>query len=501
MLGCAACGEPFTEAEMVTEANAFIAENAKNTDERWRGDYHLAPRTGWMNDPNGFVYFKGKYHVFYQYHPYAPVNGVMYWGHAVSEDLVKWEHLGAAIAPDQTYDADGCWSGSAIERNGRLYLIYTGHTDRNGVRVQTQNVAYSDDGIVFKKYERNPVIGKDLLPEGTSIADFRDPYVWEREGAYYLLVGTMETGAAKVLLYRSDDLLHWEFVNTFLRRTHAGFCWECPALTHTNGTDLLLLSPVDYPHAQYAFWNYNSAVYATGTVNYGSGTYTGSAFSEIDYGLDFYAPQAIRRGDATVMAAWMNMWGRSYMPALQGHGWSGSLALPRVLTVKEGKLYQKPVPAIAEYYGETVSIADSLSGEKTYAGVSGRCVRIKVRADLSAANAFSVSLFVGDGCRTVLTYDRKSGTVTLDRTQSGYAVSADPRELSQGKRRVAPYSLRDGVLEMEIFLDKSSIEVFFGEGELAMTSLSYNPVTADGVRFSCNGTARIEIEKNEIVVE
>ncbi len=494
--------EVFEEAKAVTEANTYISENKGKTNDVYRGKYHLTPPVGWMNDPNGFVYYKGKYHCFYQFHPFAATNGVMYWGHAVSEDLVKWEQLGVAIAPDMNYDRDGCWSGTAVEKDGRLYLIYTGHTEKNGKRVQTQNIAYSDDGVVFQKYTGNPVVGESLLPAGTSVADFRDPYVWEKDGTYYMLVGTMEQGAAKVLLYHSENLFDWEYVNVFLRRINSGFCWECPNLVPTGEGDLFVVSPVDYPHAEHEFWNYNSSVYAVGQVNYGSGTMTASAFREVDMGLDFYAPQITASGGGAVMIAWMNMWARSYPTAEMRHGWTGSMTLPRTVTVQGGKLYQRPVAAVRNYFGQTKSAQATFSGQKTFENIGGNCCAVKVSADLSGTSKFTVSLFSDGTAHTDLSYDCERGIVMLDRTESGRDIhSHDEREFSKAKLRTASYPLKDGKLQLEIYLDKSSIEVFFGDGELVMTTLAYPPAAANGITFFSEGNATLIVEQNDILIK
>lgn len=494
-------GENYEESEMIKEANGFIELNKSGVNGRYKGVYHLSPETGWMNDPNGFVYFNNKYHIFWQYHPYAPTNGVMYWGHAVSDDLISWEYLPVALAPDKDYDADGCWSGSAIAVGNRLYLIYTGHYERGGKRVQTQNLAYSDDGVHFTKYSGNPVIGEDKLPAGTSIADFRDPYVWRNGDKYYMLVGTMEAGAAKVLLYKSDDLFDWRYVNAFLRRTDAGYCWECPSLVNIGGSDVFICSPVDYPNGKYEFWNYNSNVYAVGNVDYAAGVMTASDFSEIDAGLDFYAAQAIKGKDGKiVMTAWMNMWNRSYIPARIGDGWTGSLVLPRELSLKDGKLLQRPAAAIENYYKNRVTAADNLSGKKSYDGVAGTVLHLGVTADITRSSEFSVRLFADGEHDTVLKYDKTAGELSLDRSGNLYKISADPREKSRGVARTAEYKAADGVLRLEIFIDKSSIEVFAGDGELTMTALSYNAPSAGGIVFESVGETTLTVVKDDIIV-
>ena len=159
------------------------------TNERYRLGYHVMAKSGWINDPNGFCYFKGYYHIFYQHHPYSADWGPMHWGHARSKDLVHWEDLPIALTPGSKEDKDGCFSGSAIVKDDTLYLFYTGHHyygDNDPEHFwQNQNMAYSIDGVNFTKYEHNPVIASE--PEDNT-HHFRDPKVWEDNGKYYMIL-------------------------------------------------------------------------------------------------------------------------------------------------------------------------------------------------------------------------------------------------------------------------------------------------------------------------
>ena len=183
-----------------------------------RPAFHLTPRVGWMNDPNGFSYHNGEYHLFYQYHPYDTNWGPMHWGHAVSKDLLKWEYCPTALAPDESYDNFGCFSGSADTLDdGRQILMYTGvqnTKDEDGKEIvfQTQCIAVGD-GTNFEKYEKNPVITADALPEGASKIDFRDPKIWkEKDGTFRCVVGSRPAdGSGQILLYSSKDGFSWNF--------------------------------------------------------------------------------------------------------------------------------------------------------------------------------------------------------------------------------------------------------------------------------------------------
>lgn len=154
--------------ESIRKANQYIDENREKVDQQYRGAFHLLPPIGWMNDPNGFVYFRGEYHLFYQFYPYDSVWGPMHWGHAKSKDLLHWEELPVALAPSESYDKDGCFSGSAIVKDDKLYLLYTGHVDDEQKREETQCLAVSTDGITFEKLPTNPVIHAQHI-EGSQI--------------------------------------------------------------------------------------------------------------------------------------------------------------------------------------------------------------------------------------------------------------------------------------------------------------------------------------------
>ena len=206
-------------SQTLREARKYEEASGKLIREEERPGFHLTPRTGWMNDPNGFSYYKGQYHMFYQYHPYDCHWGPMHWGHAVSTDLLHWEYLPAALAPDELCDMDGCFSGSAVElADGRQLLMYTGVSagpklpDGTSDDRQTQCVAVGD-GVNYEKYPGNPVLTGEDIPEGGSKVDFRDPKIWrEADGTYRCVAGNRPAdGSGQILLYSSPDGFHWKF--------------------------------------------------------------------------------------------------------------------------------------------------------------------------------------------------------------------------------------------------------------------------------------------------
>lgn len=297
-----------------------------NSQNATRFRWHFEPRVGWMNDPNGLVYFRGMYHAFFQHYPHAPRWGQMHWGHAVSEDLVHWQELPIALYPDREYENDGgCFSGSAIEKDGRLYLFYTSVSHE---MKQTQSVAWSDDGIHFTKYSENPVIREN--PLGSE--DFRDPKVSLIDGVYYMVVGSGNMDSGKVLLYKSADLLHWDYVGILFEGAEFAHCIECPDFFRMGDKYVLMFSQIN--RRERASW------FVVG--DFRDGKLINCRISRPEWGPDFYAPQTFTDGTRRIMIGWMYHWGK---PAPEGCEFAGALSIPRELLLEGETILNYPVTA------------------------------------------------------------------------------------------------------------------------------------------------------------
>ena len=240
-------------SEMLEKARKYEEEQGKQIKAEDRPAFHVSPYVGWMNDPNGFSYYQGEYHLFYQYYPYDTHWDSMHWGHVVSKDLLHWKYLPAALAPDEEYDKGGCFSGSAIELDdGRQLLMYTAvdhETLEDGSKrdIQTQAVAVGD-GRDYVKYEKNPILTEKDLPEGASKVDFRDPKIWKgKDGNFYCVIGSRPAdGSGQILLYRSANGFDWKFVSILAEnKKRFGKMWECPDFFELDGKHVLLTSPQD----------------------------------------------------------------------------------------------------------------------------------------------------------------------------------------------------------------------------------------------------------------
>ncbi len=290
--------------------------------------FHIYGIKGWINDPNGLIYYKNQYHVFYQYYPYDVKWGPMHWGHAVSEDLRHWTYLPVALKPDS--QDDGCFSGSAIEKDGNLYLIYTSYTNRNGLIRQQQAIAISQDGIHFEK--KGLILTTESIPEGYSKEDFRDPSVTKIENDFFMFVaGKKEDGKGRILVFKSKDLFNWTFVYDLFNKDCIGTMIECP----DKKDNILIFSELNFPSNIDGNNNIHATRYIIKNEN---GNFNFDEAKCLDYGFDFYAPQMFK--DKDILIGWMSMWDRSYLSA--AYGFAGQLTYPRKIEVKNNELIQTP---------------------------------------------------------------------------------------------------------------------------------------------------------------
>lgn len=470
-----------------------MGEPAKITNKRYRLKYHVSTPGGWMNDPNGFSYFKGYYHLFYQYHPYSAQKGPMHWGHCRSQDLVHWEQLPIALTPDDKYNA--CFSGSAIEKDGRLYLIYTGHQyyDLNDHTQfsETQNIAYSDDGIHFKKYAHNPVIA---VPPKDNTQHFRDPKVWRHGKYYYMVLGSQAvTGVGRVLIYRSQNLFDWEYLGPIAQATAAvqeGSMWECPDLFTLNDHDILLCSPQGIEPAGQRFLNRYQTGYFVGQMDYQHNRFNrnSATLTELDHGHDFYAAQTMLAPDGRrILIGWMDMW-HAHFPE-QADGWSGALTLPRELSFKANHLYMNPVAELMSL--RTEKIADKVGPIASFEVMMPTPQHCELLFEAEAANWSGEEVSFTLECRhqdlVSLTWNKKTGQVTVARTDKPADDAYRYGKLKENSK-----------LKMHIFIDTSSIEFFLNDGELVFSERYYTEKLPH-IFFSANKNIEAKIEGYTLV--
>ena len=490
-------------SQILRDARRYEEITEKKIKKEERPLFHLAARVGWMNDPNGFSFYNGSYHMFYQYHPYNSHWGPMHWGHAVSKDLLHWTYLPAALAPDQAYDAAGCFSGSALTlADGRQLLMYTGvhREEADGVLrdVQTQCLAVGD-GRDYEKYEANPVLDEKDLPEGNSKFDFRDPKMWQKaDGSYRCVVGNCAGERdGQVLLFGSPDGFRWSFLKVLAANNERfGKAWECPDFFALDGRQVLLVSPMDMLPKGLEYHNGNGTLCLLGTYDEEQEVFVEEKDQAIDYGIDFYAPQTILTPDGRrVMIGWMQNWDTCNLHSPE-KPWFGQMSLPRELSIRDGRLMQKPIRELETLRGEAVRYENiTFAGVKTLEGISGRRVDMELVVrpvdESNLFHKFSVWFAQNDIYHTSVSFRPWESILKIDRKFSGTRRAV----IHQRRSRVRN---RNGEIKLRIILDTCSVEVFVNDGEQVLSATMYTDPAADGISFLSDGIVTLDVVKYDL---
>lgn len=419
-----------------------------------RLQYHLTPPVGLLNDPNGLIHFKGKYHVFFQWNPFETKHGKKSWGHYTSTDLIHWTLEKAALTPDSWYDKDGCYSGSAIEHEGRMYLFYTGNVKNEfDERSTYQCLAVSDDGMTFEK--KGPVFN---LPDGYT-PHFRDPKVWKDGQEWLMVIGAQNSKEqGEAVLAKSSNLEDWKFAGP-IAGSHMnglgdfGYMWECPDLFHLDGKDILIVCPQGLGAEGDRYKNLYQAGYFVGTFDGEAIRYDHGSFSELDRGFDFYAPQTMVDGKGRrILFGWMGMTDdqEQNQPTIK-QKWIHALTIPRVLKVKDEKIIQTPVPELEELRGTKIGHEVTLKDGEVFTETVFPSSEVTVNFDAPLIDGFELEI------RKDIRLVFEKGRFIVERK----SISGNGSE----RRAVALKYLNS----LQIYLDHSSIEIFINEGEEVFT--------------------------------
>lgn len=458
------------------KANEIVEKNNKNpAKDRYRLNYHLTPPKGLLNDPNGFIYYKEKYHLFYQWNPFACEHGNKFWGHFISDDLCNWKEVEPALTPDTKYEKNGCYSGSAFEYNDELYLFYTGNVKySNKSRDSYQCLAKSKDGIKFEKL--GPVIEKP--PKGYT-KHFRDPKIWKRNNIWYMVIGAQTIDKqGRVLLYISTNLKKWKYIKEIAgskvnKLLEFGYMWECPDFFELGGVDILLVSPQGIEEDKDKYNNKYQTGYFIGNFNWENNKFDHGDFFEMDRGFEFYAPQTtLDSKKRRLLFGWMGMPERDDEPTKK-YGWIHAMTLPRELIYKNNKIYQRPVEELkklrknkVEYYD--INVEKEISLDK----IEGDSYELIVEmSDIKKRTGIRVR--TSETEKTDIYVDVENKKLVFDRNQSG-----------EGYKGIRKCDLKIvDKIKLHIFMDKSSIEIFVNDGEEVFTSRIFPLKKSQGVVF------------------
>lgn len=458
--------------------------------EKYRPLYHFTPQQGWINDPNGLVYFNDEYHLFFQYHPDGTTWGPMHWGHAISSDLVNWQEQSIALAPDEYgtifsgsavvdwHDSTGFFGGQA-----GLVAIFTHHDHNHELdrAQQRQSLAYSlDAGRTWIKYQGNPVL------EHKELIDFRDPKVfWHHATEQWIMI--LACGQT-VHLYRSPNLKEWTFLSEFGEGigSHDGV-WECPDLfplvvgqsAITKWVMLVSIGSsdeyVEGSRTQYFIGDFDGTIFTPDASSY--------EVRWLDYGRDHYAgvcwSDIPAEDGRRICIGWMSNW--KYANLTPTELWRGAMSLPRELTLEQRAqgitLIQQPVQELIPMRNtilslEHVTIADIQSKLNT---LQLESYEIHMTADIHSQ--FALKLRTSQHQATVVGYEGDKGEIYIDRTDSGdHHFHPD----FAGKH-IANVHQDQSAIELRIYVDRSSIELFANDGQVVITDLIFPDHDAQGL--------------------
>lgn len=457
--------------------------------EEHRLQFHFSPETSWMNDPNGMVYYDGEYHLFYQYYPDSTVWGPMHWGHAISTDLVHWEHLPIALYPDSL---GYIFSGSAVVDHNNTAGFQTGEEktmvaiftyDKQGF--ETQAIAYSNDrGRSWTKYENNPVLGNP------GEQDYRDPKVFWHEASESWIMSLAVS--KRIEFYRSKDLKQWEKSGEFGRAGSLIGVWECPDLfpLKVEGTDeskwVLLVSVNEgSPHGgsgtQYFIGDFDGETFINDNnaelelwIDYGKDNYAGVTWSNVPDGR-------------TLFLGWMSNW--QYAQVVPTEKWRSAMTVPRELKLKkfedDAYLISLPVRELEVLRKNEKKIEVG----KKYPARSGLLeLMLEFDLDENSALDFGVELVNSRNDRLSIGYSRTTNQFYIDRTFAGKKEFAYGFEGKHFAHRISA----EGKLQMQIFIDHASVELFADGGSVVLTNtfFPYELYNTIGI-FELGGKAKL----------
>lgn len=412
-------------------------------------DFHVYPETGWLNDPNGLCYYNGLYHLYFQYSPLDAKRGDIIWGHVTTPDFITYKREEPFIFADSPLDKDGAYSGSAFIKDNKINFFYTGNVKHEGdfdyitAGRDHNTIKVVSDGFDFD--EKILVMDHDDYPADMT-RHIRDPKIYEKDGAYYMFLGARNLAdKGMVLIFKSDNLAKFTYHMRVETDNEFGYMWECPDFFDLNGQGILVCCPQGVASEEFRYQNIYQAGYFPLELDLENKTYKLGDFIELDYSFDFYAPQTFEDKDGRrILIGWMGIPDADYTNPTD-YEWQHAFTIPRALTFENGKLFQRP---IEEYENLRDGELDLVKGN-IHEGKVFEAIADNIRGD------FSVNI------REDVRLSYKDGILTLDMGESSYG--RDIRKIKIDK-----------IEKLQIFSDKSSLEIFVNGGEKVMTTRIYS---------------------------
>lgn len=463
--------------------NVNYREKVKNAPGRLK--YHLMPETGWLNDPNGLCEKDGTYHIYYQYTPFEPTGEIKLWGHYTTKDFIRYEDRGPFLFPDHDYDAHGVYSGSAFVENGVIHYFYTGNIklfDRDDYDYIT--AGRGSNTLHFTSRDGDAAGAKELIftngdyPQDVS-CHVRDPKVFKKNGAYYMVLGARDReDRGLVLLYRSDDLKNWKYNSRITTKEPFGYMWECPDLFELDGQMCMISCPQGVGAQGIDYRNVHQCTVMPLGCDFERNSFEieEEKIRMVDRGFDFYAPQTFCDGKGRrILIGWMGIPDAEYKNPTVEDGWQHALTLPRELHMKDGKLIQTPIEELNLLRGE----------ERCYES------REKLNEACEEQLVFEAEIYF-NSCNdilcddtvielrkgTELIYSHTAGLLTLSLKEGGYGRT---------ERSVKVDELKN----LRIYSDTTSLEIFVNGGEEVFTTRVYGKKGGFSIKGGCSAKVRI----------
>ncbi|MDN6575889.1 MAG: sucrose-6-phosphate hydrolase [Lactiplantibacillus plantarum] len=447
---------------------------------KWRMQHHIQPASGLLNDPNGFSYFDGQWHLFYQVFPFGPVHGLKSWQHVTSKNLVDWHDEGLAIRPDTPYDSHGAYTGTALPIDDQLFIMYTGNVrTADWQRESYQLGAWMDTDNHIKKLSR-PLIAH--APAGYT-SSFRDPDLIRTDHGYYALIGaqtTTEIGA--ILVYFSKDLTTWMCQGELNVPADArGYMIECPNLVWIDQQPVLLFCPQGLSQATTPYQNiYPNMYLVADQLDLAQAQLTDPhALTQLDDGFDVYATQAINAPDGRALAvSWIGLPEITY--PTDRENWAHCLSLVKELTLKDGHLYQNPVAAVDDLR----TTAHDLVFEQQRATVAALNGSFELLLTVPADKTVTVNIAdQQESGQLQVTVDANHGQVMIDRRHTGNSFAEDYGQTRQVELPVHK------TIKIRLIIDVSVFECYIDNGYSVMTGRFFLNATPSRLNVQGDTTA------------
>lgn len=442
------------------KSREFYKNNKK---EKWRLNYHFEPPFGLINDPNGLSFYNNEYYIYFQWNPFGVVHKNKCWGLIKTKNFINYTIPELVLAPTEHFNKDGVYSGSALEVNGKLNLIYTGNVkNKDNLRTPYQCVVECDkEG----KLEKEKVIIKSV-PKGYT-THFRDPKVFKKDNIYYFVIGAQNDNLkGRALLYSSKDFENWNLEGEIKTKYNDfGYMWECPNLINIKGKDIFIFSPQGLEKEEFKYQNIYQSGYILGNFDYKTLNFNHNEFEELDYGTDFYAPQVFKDDKGrNILIGWMGLPEEENNHPVAKKGWVHALTMPRELELKEDKIYQKPLEEFKNLRKEVLEEVKDLK-EKLWKSSNIR------------ENSYEMYIFfkrneTGKLKINMASSEEEEVSLTLDFNKK---IGIFKNNLKEGLKQVRKLKIEDikDLSSIKIYMDTSACEIYINDGRYVLSNRIY----------------------------